>query len=89
MLLLAVASGTFPLAQLVEHLDTQTEGPWFESLQWRLIYLLHLEPTWGLGVFITQEYNYNPVRTRNSSTAHGPQLRDVASLEGEYVAVLV
>ena len=45
MLLLAVASGNFPLAQLVERLDTQTEGPWFESLQWRLIYLLHLEPS--------------------------------------------
>ena len=45
VLLLAVASGNFPLAQLVERLDTQTEGPWIESLQWRLIYLLHLEPT--------------------------------------------
>ena len=32
------------LAQLLECLDTQTEGLWFESLQWRLIYLLHLEP---------------------------------------------
>ena len=42
MLLLAVASGNFPLAQLVEGLDTQTEGPWFEFLQWRLIYLLHV-----------------------------------------------
>ena len=31
---------------------------------------------------LTQEYNYNPVRTRNSSTARGPLLRDVASLEG-------
>ena len=41
MLLLAVASGNFPLAQLVERLDTQTEGPWFESLQVSLIYLLH------------------------------------------------
>ena len=29
------------LAQFVERLDTHTEGPWFESLQWRLIYLLH------------------------------------------------
>ena len=27
-------------------------------------------------------FNYNPVRTRKSSTARGPQLRDVASLEG-------
>ena len=45
MLLLAVASGNFPLAQLVEGLDSQTEGPWLESPQWRLIYLLHLEPT--------------------------------------------
>ena len=45
MLMLAVASGNVPLAQFVERLDTQTEGPWFESLQWRLIYLLHLEPT--------------------------------------------
>ena len=33
MLLLAVSSGNFPLAQLVERLDTQTEGPWFESLR--------------------------------------------------------
>ena len=31
-------------AQLVERMDNQTEGTWFESLQWRLIYLLHLEP---------------------------------------------
>ena len=51
----------------------------------KMTMLLHLE----LGVFLTQEYNYNPVRTRNSSNARGPQLRDVASLEGEYVAVLV
>ena len=42
MLLLAVASGNFTLAQFVERLDTQTEGSWFESLQWRLIYLLHV-----------------------------------------------
>ena len=82
MLLLAVASGNFPLAQLVERLDTQTEGPWFESLQWRLFYRIHLQPTKGLGVFLTQEYKHNPVRTCNSSTARGPQLRDVASLEG-------
>ena len=40
-----------------------------------------MEPSYGLGVFLTQEYKYNPVRTRNSSTARGPQLRDVASLE--------
>ena len=33
-------------------------------------------------MFLTQEYNYNPVRTRNNSTARGLQLRDVASLEG-------
>ena len=32
-------------------------------------------------MYLTQEYNYNQVRTRNSSTARGPQLRDVASLE--------
>ena len=30
------------LAQLVERLDTQTEGPRFESLQWRLICLLYI-----------------------------------------------
>ena len=36
-----IYSGNFPLAQLVERLDTQIEGPWFESLQWRLIYLSH------------------------------------------------
>ena len=33
-------------------------------------------------MFLIQEYNYNPVRTRNSSTARGPQFRDVASIEG-------
>ena len=33
-------------------------------------------------MFLIQEYNYTPVRTRNSSTACGPQLLDVASLEG-------
>ena len=32
-------------------------------------------------MFLTQEYNYNPVRTCNSSTARGPQLWDIASLE--------
>ena len=42
MLLLAVASGNFPLAQFVERLDTQTEGLWFKSLQWSLIYVLHI-----------------------------------------------
>ena len=28
--------------QLVERFDTQTEGPWFESLQWRLIFVLYI-----------------------------------------------
>ena len=41
VLLLAVASGNFPLAQLVECLDTQTEAPRIETLHWKLIYLLH------------------------------------------------
>ena len=31
------------LAQLVELLNTQSEGLCFKSLQWRLIYLLHWE----------------------------------------------
>ena len=70
------------LAHLIECLGTQHEGLWFESVQWRLIYLLHLEPMYGLGVFLTQEYNYNPVKTCNSSTACGPQFQDEASLEG-------
>ena len=30
------------LAQFVECLDTQIEGAWHESPQWRLIYLLHI-----------------------------------------------
>ena len=62
--------GMFLLAKLVERLDTQTESPWFESLQWRLIYLI-------FGANIRTGCVFNPVRTCNSSTARIPQLREV------------
>ena len=43
MLLLAVASGNFPISSVGRALGhSQTEGPSFESLQWRVIYLLPL-----------------------------------------------